>query len=79
MTCNEETRHDLETGDFVTFSEIVGMEELNNSPAREITEITPYSFSIGDTSEFSEYTGKGVVTEVKTPVTLQFVSSQRLF
>ena len=74
VTCNEETRHELETGDFVTFSEIVGMEGLNQSAAREVTVITPYSFSIGDTSELDEYTDKGVVTEVKTPVTLQFVS-----
>ncbi|KAI6654210.1 Ubiquitin-like modifier-activating enzyme 1 [Oopsacas minuta] len=74
VTCNEETRHDLETGDFVTFSEIVGMEGLNNSPPREVTVITPYSFSIGDTSELNEYTDRGVVTECKTPITVEFKS-----
>lgn len=31
VTCLDETRHGLEDGDFITFSEIVGMEELNGA------------------------------------------------
>lgn len=33
----------------------------------------PYSFSICDTSSFSDYERGGVVTEVKQPFTLDFV------
>lgn len=35
----------------------------------------PYSFSICDTSSFSEYKKGGVVTEVKQPCMLNFVSA----
>eukprot|EP00729_Bicosta_minor_P024278 gene24278-10878_t len=50
VTCPDDTRHGLETGDFVTFAEVQGMVELNGCAAREIKVIGPYSFSIGDTS-----------------------------
>lgn len=30
MTCLDETRHGLEDGDYVTFSEVQGMTEINN-------------------------------------------------
>ena len=74
VLCNEDTRHDLETGDFVTFSEVAGMSALNEFKPQEVTVLTPYSFSIGDTLQLPEYTGGGIVTEFKAPVTLQFVS-----
>lgn len=38
--------------------------------------IGPYTFSIGDTSGFSEYTKGGLVTKVKMPKKLKFVSCQ---
>ena len=34
----------------------------------------PYTFSIGDTSAFGEYLGGGIVTQVKQPKDIQFVS-----
>lgn len=44
-----------------------------------VTSITgPYSFSIGDTSAFSEYERGGVVTEVKQPFVVKFVSVDML-
>lgn|SRR6218665_2753211 len=33
----------------------------------------PYTFSIGDTSQLSDYTQGGVVTQVKMPKTVNFV------
>lgn len=36
VTCLDETRHGMETGDYVTFSEVLGMVELNNAEPREI-------------------------------------------
>ena len=32
----EKARHNLESGDFVTFSEVQGMTELNNCEPREV-------------------------------------------
>lgn len=37
MTCLDETRHGLEDGDFVTFTEIKGMEGLNGAEPRKIS------------------------------------------
>lgn len=36
VTCLDETRHGMESGDFVTFSEVQGMVEMNSSPPMEI-------------------------------------------
>lgn len=37
VTCLDETRHGLEDGDFVTFSEVKGMEALNGCEPRKVT------------------------------------------
>lgn len=37
VTCMDEVRHGLEDGDFVTFSEVKGMEVLNGCEPRKIT------------------------------------------
>lgn len=39
-----------------------------------LTHIGPYTFSIGDTSSFHDYTRGGRVSQVKMPKTLKFVS-----
>jgi ubiquitin-activating enzyme E1 len=36
VTCLDESRHGYEDGDFVTFSEVQGMTELNGSEPRKI-------------------------------------------
>ena len=36
----------------------------------------PYTFSIGDTSGFSEYARGGIVTQVKMPKIVKFVSNK---
>jgi len=46
----DETRHGLEDGDYVTFTEVQGMGGLNDSEPRKITIKGPYTFSIGDVS-----------------------------
>lgn len=72
VTCLDETRHGLEDGDFVTFSEVQGMTELNGCEPRKIKVLGPYTFSIGDTSSLSDYVRGGVVTEVKMPKQIHF-------
>lgn len=68
----DETRHGLEDGDFVTFSEIQGLEALNNSEPRKITVKGPYTFSIGDVSKLGQYQRGGLYTQVKMPKIINF-------
>ncbi|KAI9367367.1 hypothetical protein BJX61DRAFT_528761 [Aspergillus egyptiacus] len=68
----DETRHGLEDGDFVTFSEVKGMEGLNNSDPRKVTVKGPYTFSIGDVSGLGSYQGGGLFTQVKMPKFIDF-------
>uniref|UniRef100_A0A0C9RUB8 E1 ubiquitin-activating enzyme n=1 Tax=Fopius arisanus TaxID=64838 RepID=A0A0C9RUB8_9HYME len=74
VTCLDDTRHGMEDGDYVTFSEIQGMNELNGCEPMKIKVLGPYTFAIGDTSAFSEYQRGGIVTQVKMPRTLFFKS-----
>lgn len=72
VTCLDETRHGLNDGDYVTFSEVQGMTELNGCQPLKINVLGPYTFSIGDTSGYSEYIRGGIVTQVKMPRTIDF-------
>ncbi|CAG4982614.1 unnamed protein product [Colias eurytheme] len=72
VTCLDDTRHGLEDGDYVTFSEVQGMTELNGCEPRKIKVLGPYTFSIGDTTKFSKYFRGGIVTQVKMPKKLSF-------
>ena len=65
----EKIKHFLKlgTGDFVTFKDITGMTELNDTPPRPIRVISPTKFTIEDTTKFQEFTGVGIVEEVKVP------------
>jgi len=64
--------HAFRTGDFVKFSDVEGMVELNGPECRPIKVTSPYSFTIEDTKEFNAYTGGGRVEEVKVPTSLSF-------
>uniref|UniRef100_A0A8C5X6I0 E1 ubiquitin-activating enzyme n=1 Tax=Malurus cyaneus samueli TaxID=2593467 RepID=A0A8C5X6I0_9PASS len=66
VTCLENHPHRLETGQFLTFREVNGMSCLNGS-THQITVVSPYSFSIGDTSEMEPYLHGGIAVQVKTP------------
>uniref|UniRef100_A0A4W4EV33 E1 ubiquitin-activating enzyme n=1 Tax=Electrophorus electricus TaxID=8005 RepID=A0A4W4EV33_ELEEL len=74
VTCLDEARHGFETGDHVTFMEVQGMTELNGCPPIEIKVLGPYTFSICDTSSFSDYVRGGIVTQVKMPKKVAFKS-----
>ncbi|OBS59367.1 hypothetical protein A6R68_09506 [Neotoma lepida] len=68
IICLEESWHRFECGEFVCFMEVQGMSELNGigpieiqllgmaSPGKE----SPYTFSISDTSGFSDYIHRGL-------------------
>ncbi|KAK6625245.1 E1 ubiquitin-activating protein [Polyplax serrata] len=74
VTCLDDNRHGFEDGDYVTFSELQGMDELNGCKPIKIKVLGPYTFSIGDTTKFSKYVQGGIVTQVKMPKTLSFKS-----
>ncbi|KAL6886278.1 hypothetical protein HDV57DRAFT_490091 [Trichoderma longibrachiatum] len=70
----DDSRHGLEDGDYVTFSEVEGMEGLNGCEPRKITVKGPYTFSIGDVSGLGQYQRGGVYQQVKMPKVVDFKS-----
>lgn len=47
---------------------VEGMTELNQSKAIKVKKVGNYTFSIGDTSQFSDYIEGGIVTQVNINV-----------
>ncbi|XP_060720529.1 ubiquitin-like modifier-activating enzyme 6 isoform X1 [Tachysurus vachellii] len=76
VTCLDSRAHGLQTGQSVCFREIVGMTELNGT-THQITVISPYSFTISDTSSFQPYLHGGILRTVKTPKTLSFETMEQ--
>lgn len=74
VTCIDETKHGFQEGDYVTFSEVQGMLELNGCAPRKINVTGDFTFSIGDTSQMSDYIRGGIATQTKMPVSLNFGS-----
>lgn len=70
VTALDETRHGLEDGDFVTFTEVEGL-ELGAEPYKIETK-GPYTFSIGDVSSKGQYTRGGNFTQAKMPKIIDF-------
>ncbi|OBS57150.1 hypothetical protein A6R68_11724, partial [Neotoma lepida] len=60
IICLEESWHRFEGGEFVCFMEVQGMSELNGIGPTEIQVLGPYTFSISDTSGFSDYIRRGL-------------------
>lgn len=77
VTVHEDQRHGLQDGDYVTFEEVSGMKELNlgHSEARPVKVLTPYTFTIEDTTLYTPYSGtKGYFQQVKRGKFFQFAS-----
>ncbi|VDM30197.1 unnamed protein product [Hydatigera taeniaeformis] len=75
----EESAHGLHDGDYVTFSEVRGMIELNGCEPRMVKVLGPSAFSIGDTSNFSQYVGGGLCTQVKMPEKMDFLEMSEAY
>jgi len=71
---HHERRHGFQDGDWVTFSEVQGMTELNASKPRQIKVTGPYSFTIEDCSGHAAYKREGIATQVKVPGQMKFIS-----
>ncbi|XP_023375342.1 ubiquitin-like modifier-activating enzyme 7, partial [Otolemur garnettii] len=67
----EANTHNFRDEDWVTFSGIEGMTELNGCAPRSIHVRKDGSLEIGDTTTFSCYLRGGTVTEVKRPKTVR--------
>ncbi len=67
VTAYDETRHGLEDGDYVTFTEVQGMEAINDAPPFKITVKGPYTFAIGDVSKFGQYVRGGCFIKLRCP------------
>jgi len=77
VTVRDEARHGFDEGTLVTFTEIVGMEELNDTaePVKVVKSTGPYNFQIeGVEKTFNDYVSGGWVKEVKQPRTMKFKS-----
>ncbi|KAL1444776.1 hypothetical protein MTO96_029484 [Rhipicephalus appendiculatus] len=74
VTSLDKIRHGFEDGDYVTFSEVKGMTEINNCPPMKVKVLGPNTFSVGDTTQFGDYTLGGVATQVKMPKDIKFKS-----
>ncbi|KAK9279299.1 hypothetical protein L1049_012978 [Liquidambar formosana] len=73
ISCVDDERLEFQDGDFVVFSEVHGMTELNDGKPRKIKYARPYSFTLEeDTTNFGAYEKGGIVTQVKQPKVLNF-------
>ena len=76
VTVLEETRHNMETGDKIVLSDVVGMEELNGQEF-VITVKDGFSFEINaNTTAWctKSYERGGYVNQIKQPVTMSFTN-----
>ena len=74
VTCVEDERLEFQDGELVTFSEVVGMEELNTMGPIKVKGCRPHSFQLelDTTKGFGEYVRGGIVTQFKEAKKLQF-------
>ncbi|SPQ99934.1 Ubiquitin-like 1-activating enzyme E1A [Plasmodiophora brassicae] len=69
VTCYDETRHGLSSGDFVAFEEVEGMTEVNSTTPKKVEVLGPYTFSIDqDTTTYGVYKNGGRFRQVKFPL-----------
>ncbi|SCP03541.1 ubiquitin-activating enzyme E1, putative [Plasmodium malariae] len=66
-----EKSNPFENGDYVKFTNVEGMTEINNK-IYKVKNVKKYTFTIGDTTKFSTYIKGGVCTQVKSQVKLNF-------
>lgn len=66
---HDDKRHTYSDDDYVVFREVQGMTELNGHAPLKIRVIDGYSFKVFvDPSKLSNYTGGGIVEDIKVPI-----------
>lgn len=74
VTCLEDTRHGLEDGDYVRFTEVGGMDALNEAEARPVVVLNPHSFKVEGIGGMGSHTTGGLIMQVKQKKTVAFKS-----
>ncbi|XRB18925.1 ubiquitin-activating enzyme E1 [Pseudoscourfieldia marina] len=77
VTNVEDERLEFEDGEYVTFSEVKGMTQLNDGVARKVKNCKPHSFEVElggsmKCSDLSPYESGGLVAQAKQPKTVSF-------
>ncbi|KAI3406137.1 UBA1 [Candida oxycetoniae] len=68
----DESRHGLEDGDYVKFTEVQGMPKLNDGTPHRVEVLGPYAFKIEIDESYGEYQRGGQYTQVKVPKDVKF-------
>ncbi|KAG0664172.1 E1 ubiquitin-activating protein [Monosporozyma unispora] len=74
VTMLDDTRHGLEDGKYVKFTEVQGLEKLNDGTLFKVEVLGPFAFRIGNVEKFGTYEKGGIFTEVKVPTKISFQS-----
>lgn len=74
VTISAMAPHFLMDGDFVSISEVEGMNEVNGPEVRPIKVIDKYNFTIENTTNFAKYKSGGIVTYTRVAVRVNFSS-----
>eukprot|EP00850_Spirogloea_muscicola_P006789 SM000033S12310 [mRNA] locus=s33:1758:6785:+ [translate_table: standard] len=73
VSCVEDERLQFQDGDLVTFTEVLGMTELNGSTPHKIKNVKAHSFQLDeDTRGYGVHQSGGIMTQVKQPKILKF-------
>ncbi|KAH3666307.1 hypothetical protein OGAPHI_004496 [Ogataea philodendri] len=73
VTMLDDTRHGLEDGDYVKFSEIQGISKLNDGTPHKIKVLGPYAYQLLDFDpSWGTYVKGGIYTQVKMPTQVSF-------
>lgn len=76
VTMLDDNRHGLEDGDYVKFSEVQGLEKLNDGSIYKVEVLGPFAFRIGYVKHLGTYKKGGIFTEVKVPQNLSYKTLQ---
>lgn len=68
-----DSRHGLEDGDFIKFTEVEGL-DINNGQLFKVEVLGPFAFRIGDVSKYGSYVKGGIYTQVKVPKSISYES-----
>ncbi|KAM9938105.1 hypothetical protein OXX80_002392 [Metschnikowia pulcherrima] len=74
VTMLDDSRHGLQDGDYVKFSEVVGMPKLNEGSPHKVEVLGPYAFKIQLDESYGTYVKGGLYQQVKMPVKISFES-----
>lgn len=78
VTCVEDERLEFQDGELVTFSEVYGMNGINNHKPIRVKNCKPHSFELElDTTNFEPYERGGIVTQFKESKQLSFLPLAR--